>query len=87
MMSPLFEELPPERGAGPTVKPRRVVFTHRCLYCPKYFNTFSYAAWHMYDCHRRAMAARGMTYPVLLRFEERFVVFMDRAPKKKGYLR
>lgn len=69
------------------MKTRAVVFTHQCIYCPKYFNTFNYATAHMNECHRRAMWARGMTYPKLLRAEERFTVSMESMPKKKGYLR
>ncbi len=67
------------------MKTRRVVFTHQCPYCPKYFNSFSYATQHMDECHSRAMEARRMTYPLLLR--ERFAVDMEKMPKKKGYLR
>lgn len=69
------------------MKPRRVVFTHQCIYCPRYFTSFDYAKWHMDECHRRAMYARGMTYPVLLRAEDRFAVDMEKTPKKRGYLR
>lgn len=69
------------------MKTRRVVFTHQCPYCPKYFNTFSYATQHMNECHMRAMMAHRMTYPIGLRPEERFAVDLEKMPKKKGYLR
>ncbi len=66
---------------------RRVVFAFQCLYCPRYFNTFGYAWWHIQECHQRDIAAHRMTYPILLRHDERFAVFMEKTPKKKGYLR
>jgi hypothetical protein len=80
----LWEQLdvPEKRRAA-----RRVVFMYRCTYCTKYFNTFSYATAHMNECHRRDIDAHRMTYPILLRSDERFVVILEKMPKKRGYLR
>lgn len=65
---------------------RIAILTHRCIYCPLYFNTFNYAATHISECHKRDMAVNNMAYPILLLPEQRIRHEFTSEPRgKKGW--